>query len=67
MNPQRLSFYVSADARLNENSVIIDLGAGKLDLAVVEFDGAELRAREAMPGSEERISMNCWLIWLAMA
>ncbi|MCH2598880.1 MAG: Hsp70 family protein [Pirellulales bacterium] len=48
-----LSFYVSADARLNENSVIIDLGAGKLDLAVVEFDEGTLRVKST--GGDARL------------
>ena len=48
-----LSFYVSADARLNENSVIIDLGAGKLDLAVVEFDEGTLRVKSS--GGDARL------------
>ena len=48
-----LSFYVSADAPVNENAVVIDLGAGKLDLAVVEFDEGTLRVKST--GGDARL------------
>jgi len=40
-----LSFYRGANAALTEKTLVFDLGAGKLDLAILEFDAGTIKVK----------------------